>query len=207
MRLHAAAQFVASLAGAMTSAVSVFVSGCSPYPEPVDAAALYVRELDGNVFDTTPLRGPFEPLHYEKAGFTYRCTECHFSIAPPPRQNPLQSEHANITLDHGLNTNCLSCHHPRNRDVYVDHDGNEIPADQPARLCSKCHGPTYRDWEAGIHGRQNGYWDTSKGERTKLFCVQCHDPHSPKFKSMTPLPPPERSRFAKNRHPGMDVAP
>jgi len=174
----------------------VLLGACSPKPTPADAASLYVRDIQGNVFDTTPIRGEFKPLKYAKAGFTYRCTECHFSIQPPPRQNPLQSEHANIALDHGLNTNCLNCHHPENRDVYVDHDGNEIPSDQPARLCSKCHGPTYREWEAGIHGRQNGFWDTSKGERTKLFCVQCHDPHTPKFKPMAPLGPPQRTRFA-----------
>lgn len=185
---------------ALLSAFSILMivsgSSCAPHPEPVDAASLYVRNVEGNVFDTSPVRGEFQPLVYEKAGFAYRCTECHFSIQPPPRQNPLQSEHAAIALNHGLNTNCLNCHHPVNRDVYVDYDGNEIPADQPARLCSKCHGPTYREWEAGIHGRQNGYWDTSKGERKKLFCVQCHDPHSPKFKPMPPLDPPQRNRFA-----------
>lgn len=183
------------------------VASCAPYPEPVDAALLYAREVQGNVFDTSPVRGEFRPLDYKKAGFVYRCTECHFSIQPPPRQNPLQSEHASITLSHGMNTNCLSCHHPNNRDVYVDHDGNEIPASQPAKLCSKCHGPTYRDWEAGIHGRQNGYWDSAKGERKKLFCIQCHDPHNPKFKSMPPLPPPARSRFAVAHAPKTEPAP
>lgn len=175
---------------------AILLGACSPYPEAVDAAPLYERKIEGNVFDTTPVRGPFRPLAYQKAGFTYRCTECHFSIQPPPRQNPLQPEHGSIVLNHGLNTNCLNCHHPANRDVYVDHEGNEIPADQPARLCSKCHGPIYREWEAGIHGRQNGYWDTTKGERTKLFCVQCHDPHDPKFKPMRPLPAPQRTRFS-----------
>jgi hypothetical protein len=180
----------------LTIAAVSLLGACTPYPERVDAAGLYVREVHGNVFDTTPVRGAFRPLAYQKAGFTYRCTECHFSIQPPPRQNPLQPEHGNIVLNHGLNTNCLNCHNARNRDVYVDHEGNEIPADQPARLCSKCHGPTYREWEAGIHGRQNGYWDKTKGERTKLFCVQCHDPHNPKFKPMKPLPAPQRTRFS-----------
>lgn len=177
-------------------AISTCHLACAPAPEAANPSTLVVRVVENNVFDTTPVRGEFHPLNYKKAGFTYRCTECHFSIQPPPRQNPLQSEHANIVFDHGLNINCLNCHHPTNRDAYVDHEGNEIPPSQPARLCSKCHGPTYRDWEAGIHGRQNGYWDTSKGARTKLFCVQCHDPHSPKFKPMKPLPAPQRTRFS-----------
>jgi hypothetical protein len=27
------------------------------------------------------------------------------------------------------------------------------------------------------------------GEKTKLRCIQCHDPHNPKFQAMKPLPP------------------
>jgi hypothetical protein len=56
-------------------------------------------------------------------------------------------------------------------------------------LCAKCHGTIYRDWKAGVHGRENGYWNTQLGDKTKLRCIQCHDPHSPKFKDMKPLAP------------------
>ncbi|MBI2432936.1 MAG: hypothetical protein HYV26_08700 [Candidatus Hydrogenedentes bacterium] len=171
--------------------------GCAPAPDTsVDATALYVRSVSGNIFDTAPVRGALRPLRFHKAGFDYRCTECHLSILPPARQNPQLPEHANIVLEHGMNTNCLNCHHPKNRDAYVDHEGGEIPSDQPARLCSKCHGPTYREWELGIHGRANGYWDTRQGPRERLLCVQCHDPHAPRFKPMTPEAPPQRTRFA-----------
>ena len=36
----------------------------------------------------------------------------------------------------------------------------------------------------------NGFWIAVLGGKTRLRCIQCHDPHSPKFKPMTPLPPP-----------------
>lgn len=99
------------------------------------------------------------------------------------------SEHKDIKLEHGNNRFCLNCHHPTNRNAFVDYDGAEIAQADVVMLCAKCHGTIYRDWQAGVHGRQNGYWNRSMGEKTKLQCIQCHDPHSPKFKPMTPLAP------------------
>ena len=43
--------------------------------------------------------------------------------------------------------------------------------------------------QAGVHGRQNGHWNKAMGERTKLRCIQCHDPHYPLFQPMKALPP------------------
>ena len=63
-----------------------------------------------------------------------------------------------------INTRCFNCHHPTNRDVFVDDHGDEIPWDQPQLLCAKCHGPVYRDWQHGSHGRTNGYWDHTQGD-------------------------------------------
>lgn len=168
---------------------------CGSGPQPVEAAALYEREVHGNLFDTAPVRGELKPLRHVRSGFEYRCSECHTAIQSERHQHTFVAEHRDIKFDHGLNLYCLNCHHPTNRNAYVDHDGSEIPSDQPALLCRKCHGPTYREWELGIHGRQNGYWDTSQGTRTKLLCIQCHDPHSPRFKPMKPEPPAQRTRF------------
>jgi len=92
-------------------------------------------------------------------------------------------------LRHGENRFCLNCHHPTNRNAFVDYDGSEIPQKDVVLLCGKCHGPVYRDWKAGVHGRQNGFWKADLGEKTKLRCIQCHDPHQPKFQPMKPLPP------------------
>lgn len=169
--------------------------GCAPDPTQAVYADLYVREVSGNVFDTTPVRGELKPLRRRRGVYEFKCSECHVSIASPLRQQPNVSEHGDIHFNHGINTNCLNCHHPQDRNNYLGYDNEVIPASEPARLCAKCHGPQYRDWEVGIHGRQNGHWDASRGEKTKLYCIQCHDPHHPAFPPMRPSPPPPYSRF------------
>ena len=70
--------------------------------------------------------------------------------------------------------------------------------DDVTLLCAKCHGPKYRDWKAGVHGRQNGYWDATKGPKEKLRCIQCHDPHKPAFPPIKPLAPPTYPKRAAN---------
>ncbi len=162
---------------------------------------LYVRPVAGNLFDTAPIRGALRPLRNRRSGFAYRCSECHEDLDSGRPAQELLGEHAHVQVafDHGMNTVCFNCHHEEDRNAYVDHDGRPIPSDEPARLCGKCHGPIYREWQHGAHGRQNGYWDTSKGPRERLLCVQCHDPHAPAFPKMTPDPPPAYSRFAQTK--------
>lgn len=131
-------------------------------------------------------------LDLVKSGWTYNCMECHKLF--PARwhyggTNRPFNEHKEINLQHGENRFCLNCHHPTNRNSFVDYDGAEIAQMDVVKLCAKCHGTIYRDWEAGVHGRQNGFWNASMGDKTKLRCIQCHDPHSPKFKEIKPLAP------------------
>ena len=163
-----------------------------------EEGALFERQIEGNVFDSTPVRGAFGPLIYRRGSFTYRCSECHDDLRGAVK-GELKGEHREIqaVFNHGMNTICLNCHHATDRGAYVAHDGSRIAAENPAQLCAKCHGPVFREWQIGIHGRQNGYWDRTKGRRTKLLCVQCHDPHRPAFAPMRPEPAPDYSRFVK----------
>ncbi len=139
--------------------------------------------------DTAPPRAT-KGLDLVKAGWTYNCMDCHklFPARWHYDDRPF-NEHRDIKLDHGNNRFCLNCHHPTNRNAFVDYDGAEIAESDVVKLCAKCHGTIYRDWQAGVHGRSNGYWEVRLGTKTKLRCIQCHDPHSPKFKEMTPLAP------------------
>jgi hypothetical protein len=82
----------------------------------------------------------------------------------------------------------------------VYHDGSEIPGDQPTRLCAKCHGPHFREWEMGIHGRVNGYWEARLGPQEYLNCIDCHDPHRPRFQGIAPVSAPVLTRFEKPVH-------
>lgn len=138
--------------------------------------------------DKTPMRATVG-LDLVRNGWTYNCMECHTLIAAKWRYDRPVEEHRQVALDHGNNRFCLNCHHPTNRNVFVDYDGAEIAQRDVVQLCAKCHGTTHRDWQAGVHGRPNGYWLAGAGEKTKLRCIQCHDPHRPKVRAMKPLAP------------------
>lgn len=138
--------------------------------------------------DKTPPRKTVG-LDLVRNGWSYNCMECHKLLQARWHYDRPVNEHQDIVLQHGENRFCLNCHHPTNRNAFVDYDGSEIAQSDVVQLCGKCHGTIYRDWKAGVHGRQNGYWNVSMGPRTKLRCIQCHDPHSPKFQPIKPLPP------------------
>lgn len=138
--------------------------------------------------DKTPPRAT-KGLDLVKAGWAYNCMECHKLLTARWHYDRPMAEHRDLVLEHGNNRFCLNCHHATNRNAFVDYDGAEIAQADVVQLCAKCHGPIYRDWEAGVHGRSNGYWKPDAGPKTKLRCIQCHDPHRPKFQPMPPLPP------------------
>jgi hypothetical protein len=190
VNLHGGA--CAVLSGLILGSLLAACSGEQPLSD-----GLYEREVAGEVFDITPVRGEFKPLMHRRGTFEYKCSECHNDFSSPRRQDELKGEHSDIDeiFDHGMNTFCVNCHHQTDRNSYASHDGSPISALKPVQLCSKCHGPTYRDWQAGVHGRQNGGWERNNPGREKLLCVQCHDPHRPKFAPMVPDPPTILSRF------------
>lgn len=103
--------------------------------------------------------------------------------------------HKGLSFQHGHLT-CISCHTTRPFQAPMFHlsDGSEIPTQEAIRLCTQCHGPQYRDYQHGSHGGMNGYWDMSRGSRLRNHCVDCHDPHVPRFQSSRPVLPP-RDRF------------
>jgi hypothetical protein len=141
------------------------------------------------------VRRPTLRPEIQLAGYTYRCSDCHDLFPSPAETARSLTQHTHIVLKHGINTRCFNCHHRINRDAYVDDWGREIPADQPQLVCAKCHGPVYRDWLHGSHGRTNGYWDTAKGPQERRKCIECHDPHQPPFPPMRPAPGPNTLRM------------
>lgn len=143
---------------------------------------------DDRHLDKTPPRRT-KGLDLVRNGWTYNCMECHRLLTARWHYDRPMAEHADVHLDHGNNRFCLNCHHATNRNSFVDYDGSEIAQGDVVKLCAKCHGPIYQDWLVGVHGRSNGHWDAQKGAKTKLRCIQCHDPHRPKFQPMQPLPP------------------
>jgi len=145
--------------------------------------------------DAAPARRPSPRPLYTVGAFTYQCSECHRTEPEPRAAGGAFTKHTEIRFTHGINARCLICQHPTNREAFVDDFGEEIPWDQPQRLCSKCHGPVYRDWQHGSHGRINGHWDTAQGELKRLKCIECHDPHHPPFQPLASAPPPRTLRM------------
>ena len=131
------------------------------------------------------------------------CTECH------PANDPVKIDYdadGNVlvtkgheglfAMAHGRNSrnnNCYNCHDRDQLDQLHTPDGEKLKFSQATLLCASCHGPTYRDWNAGIHGRTSGYWDRKAGPITRQQCTSCHDPHAPRFTGLIPMPGPHRS--------------
>ena len=133
------------------------------------------------------------------------CRACHgpekdFPVNFKRREDLLV--HKNLKLNHGgVRVWCLDCHNPDDRNYLLPlSDGKPIDFEHSYLLCGKCHGTKFRDWRSGIHGRRTGKWN---GEKTYYRCVTCHDPHSPKFKPIEPMPPPRKPwtpKETKARH-------
>jgi hypothetical protein len=184
-------------------------------------AGVFLRDLSGRSFvppppiplvdlkfvDPAPTRVSIaENLRKGGDASDYDCYVCH------ERNKPLKlnidtngniivpSEHKDIVMAHGThnrNNNCFNCHDENNLDQLQTRDGRhvkltDLSSASTPQLCGSCHGPTLRDWEAGVHGRTSGYWDRKQGDYTRLSCVSCHNPHSPKFQGREPAPGPHR---------------
>ena len=152
---------------------------------------------ENEIFDavTETVRDPMLKPRLEKIGFEYACNSCHEHMSlPDVARKSLMAEHTQIQLDHGLNSRCRNCHNIDNIETLKDYEGTEVAFARSELLCRTCHGPMYRDWQNGAHGRPQGHWNEELGSSTKATCVQCHDPHSPKFKPLAPAPAPKEAR-------------
>jgi hypothetical protein len=142
--------------------------------EPAPHAAAPKREAakaPANAFETPA--PPFE------LGL-FPCTGCHTEPGNPQRRE-LGFHDEVQPLQHGEGRWCLDCHDLKNRDVLHLTSGEAVPFAESYRLCGQCHGDKLRDWKVGVHGKRIGMWD---GKKTYFLCVQCHNPHSPRFKGV-----------------------
>jgi len=128
----------------------------------------------------------------------FPCSNCHASLEVNRKKRELKEEHSQIKLHHAETMRwCLDCHDAKNRDRLRLYNGELIDFTESYRLCGECHGPQYRDWKAGVHGKRTGYFMGS-GKRTYYLCAHCHDPHEPRFKPLKPEPPPSRPTSRKH---------
>jgi hypothetical protein len=186
---------VPALVLALALPLALILVGCStesededqalPAPTILTAAEIADQWEANHHLDTRPVRETVG-LELQRFGWKYDCMECHQLLKARWHHAGPLVEHRGLKLEHGANRFCLNCHHPTNRNAFVDYDGSEIAEQDVVLLCAKCHGPTYRDWKHGIHGRQTGSWKVPIAERSRLRCIQCHDPHRPAFPALAP---------------------
>jgi len=130
------------------------------------------------------------------------CKTCHSmraGAAPPTSVEALQAFHQGLTFRHGP-LECASCHDPAAPSARIRlASGKSLPLADALELCGQCHGPQLRDFHAGAHGGMTGYWDLSRGPRERNHCVDCHDPHAPRYVGGQPVHQP-RDRFLSPAH-------
>ena len=156
------------------------------------------------VTNTFPSRTNYADLIQQKADLSdFDCYGCHEKKKPPvvkfdTNHNIIvPEEHKTIVMGHGThnrNNYCYNCHEESNLELVATRDGREHKLSDSPPLCGSCHGPTYRDWEAGVHGRTSGFWQREMGPTDRKPCVSCHNPHSPKFPGRPPAPGPNPLR-------------
>ena len=171
--------------------------------------------IDTNFLSTATARVSAAELFATAGADTsdYDCYVCHEKNKPPPIRYDaggnivIPDEHKNIVMGHGThgrNNNCFNCHNETKLDTLQSRDGRELKITDSPPLCGSCHGPTFRDWEAGVHGRTGGYWNTDLGARTLKPCTACHDPHHPKFPRRKPAPGPHPLHPVVAKHEGKE---
>lgn len=117
------------------------------------------------------------------------CVTCHSLRTPaqlPTSTAELDEFHQGLSFAHG-ELSCASCHVAGEQRTLRKADGSEVDLRDAIALCRQCHGPQARDYDHGAHGGMNGYWDLSAGGRVRNHCVDCHDPHVPKFQPSRPV--------------------
>jgi formate-dependent nitrite reductase cytochrome c552 subunit len=131
------------------------------------------------------------------------CSTCH-SIRPPNLENRTSKTfdefHQGLEFTHGQLA-CYSCHNPSNSESLRLADGSEVAYTEVLTLCSQCHSKQAESFAHGAHGGMNGHWDLSRGPQTKNNCIDCHDPHSPKYPQMVvTFKPKDRFNSAEDSH-------
>ncbi|MCA9190020.1 MAG: cytochrome c3 family protein [Pirellulaceae bacterium] len=116
------------------------------------------------------------------------CSTCH-SLRPANmgirQPADLRAFHQGMPFRHGTLA-CYGCHNPADADTLRFADGAAVAYTDVMQLCGQCHSKQFQAYQRGDHGGMTGYWDLSRGPRQRNNCVDCHDPHVPKFPDMIP---------------------
>lgn len=117
----------------------------------------------------------------------FKCSECHSKSIPELKATNKTGvkAHENIQLNHATlaELNCTSCHPSQNLDHLKSNLNAPIDFNESFKVCAQCHSSQYKDWLGGAHGKRVKGWVNPRISHT---CVDCHNPHSPKFEKRFP---------------------
>ncbi len=119
---------------------------------------------------------------------SFPCSNCHGSTIEEIKTkiDPNKKKaHWNIELVHADNSvmTCTTCHNNDNPNELITITENTMSFDQSVNICAQCHSNQFKDWKGGAHGKKLGAWVPPKLINS---CVNCHNPHTPSFKSRWP---------------------
>ena len=117
-------------------------------------------------------------------------------VRPAARASPISRSTTSLTLPLAV---AAAWAHARTLRLA---DGAALPYTEVMQLCAQCHGPQHRDYQHGAHGGMAGYWDLSKGGRTRANCIDCHVPHAPKYQPVQPARGPNDRGTAQEKESG-----
>ena len=204
-----ACAFLAVRVGLALVLASVVLAACTsdpastkrPPPGPKTGATAIHEPPKLTSIETGKLDGLGRPIRVA-------CVTCHSARAVadagafPASASDLHEFHKGLKVEHGALA-CTACHvnlrggEPR---LHLA-DGTDLATGEAMRLCAQCHGPKYETYLHGGHGGMTGQWDLSSGGRSRNHCVDCHDPHVPRFEPSHPVLPPRDRKLVS---PGDD---
>jgi hypothetical protein len=120
------------------------------------------------------------------------CGTCHGFVAPKDKYvaaNKLEDFHKGVEILHG-GQSCRTCHSVPGFEAFNLAGGESVSHEEVMRLCGQCHAQRLVEYERGAHGGMTGYWDLSRGPRSRNHCLDCHNPHAPAVPPMVPAPAP-----------------
>lgn len=166
------------------------------------------RSLKLTAYPTTihqsPGLGFIQSGKYNEQGepISVPCSTCHNPGHGDPwvkRRDAPEKFHSDIELNHA-NLSCNACHLSTNGSKLHLADGHILELRETMTLCAQCHGVQFRDYKHGSHGGMTGYWDRRRGPRSRNHCVDCHAPHDPAYKSVSPVHPPKDRHLDQTSH-------
>jgi hypothetical protein len=198
--------FVVLILALVCAIIAHLLVGSGSNPPTVKEDAVAARKADSTNPGNVRIRKPAGPprvntglLDPHGQPVSIACNTCHGNWTANSEARVgqrLERFHQHLHGNHG-SLACVACHN--SNDGYTTlrlADGKAVAFPEVMQLCAQCHGPQYRDYQHGSHGGMTGYWDLSRGSRERNNCVDCHNPHTPRYPVVQPAKGPN-DRFLK----------